>query len=145
MIQRVQSVFLLLVLIALGTQFILDYAVSAKPDEGILADQALNIYDHPILLVLTILGCILTVAEILLFKNRKLQVNLGYGTIGSIVLLAGMSFYLYLNTKSHSINENSLSLSTAWISMGIAIVFSTLAVRYIKKDDKLVKSMDRLR
>ena len=33
MIQRVQSVFLFLVLIALGTQFILDYAVSAKPME----------------------------------------------------------------------------------------------------------------
>ena len=145
MIQRVQSVFLLLVLIALGTQFILDYAVSAKPGDGALTDQALNIYDHPLLIGLTTLGCLLTFAEILLYRNRKLQINIGYGTIGSIVLLAGMSFYFYLDTKSAGTTDNSLSLSTAWISIGIAIVFAGLALRYIKKDDKLVKSMDRLR
>lgn len=145
MIQRVQSVFLLLVLISLCTQFMLDYAVSANPGEGALADQVFNIYDHPILLGLASLGCMFTLMEILLYKNRKLQINLGYATIGSIVLLAGMAFYLYLETKNTGMADNTLSLGTGWISMGIGVVFAGLALRYIKKDEKLVNSMDRLR
>lgn len=144
MIQRIQSIFLLLGAISLGGLFALPFATSDASMAGLFQDKIYNIFDNPVLLILTILGIVLGLAAIFLFKNRPLQRKLGFGTvtISALLLIASLIFG-FLDTESdltQNINEGfGLGLPV------FAIIFTLLANRYIKKDDKLVKSMDRLR
>ncbi|MFT4660043.1 MAG: peptidoglycan/LPS O-acetylase OafA/YrhL [Patiriisocius sp.] len=91
-----------------------------------------------------VLGLIsLTLIAIFMFKKRNMQVLLGRL---NYLLILGLIVVLYLNIDK--LNE---SLSTT-IEYGVglylpvaALAFNFLANRAIKKDEDLVKSLDRLR
>lgn len=144
MIQRIQSIFLFLASISFWGLFGLPFATSEASMEGLFSDQIYNILDHPILLALTAIGGLLAIIAIFLFKKRPLQKKMGLGIITISILLIVLSIVLVL--------QDSQSETMATINEGLglglpifAIIFSLLANRYIGKDEKLVKSMDRLR
>ncbi len=144
MIQRIQSIFLFLASASFWGLFALPIANSDTSMAGIFSDQLYTILDNPILIVLTCLGGVLALAAIFLFKNRPLQRKLGFGVITMAILTILVAILLvYQDTESvldGNINEGfGLGLPV------FAIIFALFANRYIKKDDKLVKSMDRLR
>jgi amino acid permease len=92
---------------------------------------------------LTIIG-ILSIVSLLSFKNRKLQLlltSLNFLAIGLLISLLfvfslGMDYFGPSGTSSF---KNSLGLILLIIS------FNVLAFRGIKKDEELIRSMDRLR
>ena len=88
--------------------------------------------------ILTILSAALALITIFLFKNRKLQLRLTYlGIFITAVLLT-----LYFIEVGH-FNDGTISL---WAIFYFAIlVCFILAARGILKDQKLIRSMDRLR
>jgi len=145
MLQRIQSIFLLLTSGAFFSLFAVEFASSDKTAAGIFSDQLYNIMDNPILIGMTALGGALALINIFMFKNRPLQLRLGYLLIVLSILLplvAGLLMY----------NEGSLNAPDVGIEDGlgiympiIALITTILANRFIKKDNKLVKSMDRLR
>lgn len=125
--------------------FGLPFATSNKSNPGVLSDTVYNIHDSTILIALTALGGIVTLAAIFVFKNRGLQTRLSYLGIVLAILLGLVACLLIYN-------ERTLEVEGLQIEDGIgiwppiaAIVFCILAGRFIKKDDQLVKSMDRLR
>jgi hypothetical protein len=124
MIQRIQSLYLLLATGSLGTLFMRSVAFAdftePNPSLSASADGYLNIYDSPISMGMTVVGIALSLLTIFLFKNRPLQVQLTW--LGILTMAALLGF--------------PLSLS---------VVFSFLAIRSIRKDEKLVRSADRLR
>lgn len=145
MIQRIQSVFLLLASLSFWSLFKLPFAASDKTASPFFEDQLLNINDHTLLLILSILGGLVTAASIFLFKNRTLQMRLGILNIIFSIFLIIVAVWLVFS-KAPSI-DSTLEISD---KMGlympvISLILVGLANYFIKKDENLVKSMDRLR
>ena len=85
MIQRIQSIFLLFCSVTFWLLFTFPFAETSTPSPTLLADGVYNIFDHPVLLALTCMGGVLAVINIFLFKNRLMQIRIGY-----IILVVGI-------------------------------------------------------
>lgn len=153
MIQRIQTIFLLLAAISLGLLFwqpaMSFFLVNPKPstEMNMLSDGSFDINDHLIFQILTGLGAVLCLIGIFLFKNRPLQANMArIAFIASlmILILGGLFFYKEWNEINASVDTH-FSGEYGLLSPISAAIFSFLAMRFIKKDDNLVKSSDRLR
>jgi len=143
-IQRIQSLFLLLSSAAFWTEFALPFATTDVASPGVLSDLVYNIHDSPVLIGLTVIGGLVTLGAIFLFNNRSLQKRLSYLGIVMAILLPLVTFILIYNERTGD------ALGTINYGLGIyspivALIFAVLAGRAIGKDDKLVRSMDRLR
>lgn len=93
------------------------------------------------LLLLFLLSAILSFATIFLFKNRKFQMKLGLLNILLNILLVGYLAYSLSNLPGGFDSEKGIGLLAPFISIMLLII----ANRYIRKDEKLVKSVDRFR
>lgn len=145
MIQRIQSVFLLLAAASFGGLLSFPLAVSDKPTAQFLADSVYDITDHVALLVLTILGIIISLITIFMFRNRPLQLKLVYIIISLAILLPLAAFLLFTNESA--VMDTTVQVNDQagmFLPIG-GILFGALAIYFIRKDDRLVKSMDRLR
>jgi hypothetical protein len=95
-------------------------------------------------IVFTVLCAILPFINIFLFKSRKLQMKIGNITTFLILFL-----YLTIGVYAFSImRENSLVLVNAKYGIIlplIALICNVLAILQIKKDEKLVQSLNRIR
>lgn len=142
MIQRIQTLWLIIVaLTAFATSRLTLYV-------GILPDNT----EFPFLLsanlllaiVIIILG-ILALICLFLYKNRKLQFKLSVmGLIFSIGFLF-LEYYIVENVFKPSKNIQTGSYQIGALLPVLMVVFYFLAARGIYKDEKLVKSMNRLR
>ncbi|WP_234569152.1 DUF4293 domain-containing protein [Rhodohalobacter sp. 614A] len=135
MIQRPQSLYLFVAaLINLGVFFNSIYSKAmADPAEWIGYGLAISIT----------LALLLALVSIFLYKNRPLQLNLvkfgtyiqivalGFGT-GVLFSLGGFGIFLWQETIGVAL-------------LVLSLVMFWLAGKNIKKDEALVKSMDRIR
>jgi hypothetical protein len=146
MIQRIQSVFLLLVSGAAFSLFGLSFANSAKviANSALFSDQTFNIMDDKVMLGLFCAAGALAFIAIFLFKNRTLQSRLAQLAI--LVILGGTGWGAYKFTQDAAAQaSDAVQYSFGLASPVLAIIFAILAIRFIKKDENLVQSMDRLR
>ena len=121
MIQRIQSIHLLLVVLLFSSTFFLIPA-------GV---SALNI--------IAILVAVVAFVTILLFKKRKLQVYISFLNFGFIAAYLVVFFY-YLS----QFNADWKQLLLLILPL-LGILFNVLAILAIKKDEALIKSLNRLR
>jgi heme/copper-type cytochrome/quinol oxidase subunit 3 len=145
MIQRIQSIFLFLATLTFGSLFAVPFALTDTAAAGFLSDGDYDINDHVALLILTILGCLVSVIAIFAFKNRKSQQKLVYGVIILGLLLPVAAFLLFTGDAPNMFSSGEVNDQAGLYMPFLAAVFGFLAKRYITKDEKLVKSMDRLR
>ncbi len=146
MIQRIQSIFLLLASLSLLALFIIPFATSTTADTSLFADKVFDVFDNPILMVVVGLGGVLALVNIFLFKNRPLQMRLDYLVITLSILLSIIAILLVFRSGGETSGDIGIQENYFGLAMPIlAIIFTALANRFIKKDNKLVKSMDRLR
>jgi peptidoglycan/LPS O-acetylase OafA/YrhL len=140
MIQRVQSIFLLLAALANLGAFTLPLgaAQTTQAASPLFADGMLNLADHWGLQAAFGLAAASVFIAIFLFKNRPLQINLT--RIGIVAVLAGAALGIYF-----MLANAGAQWAYGWAAPLLAIVFSAIAIRAIRNDEKLVKSMDRLR
>lgn len=145
MIQRVQSLFLLLAAGGGIGALLLPYAKapSDAQEAGILADGLFDAQDHLALLVLFGLAAALAFLTIFLFKNRPLQMTFCW--IDVLFFLGGLGFAGYLLYEAGAFEQMSLMWGFGLLPPLLGIVFALLARNYIHRDHKLVRSMDRLR
>ncbi|WP_282783589.1 DUF4293 domain-containing protein [Phaeodactylibacter xiamenensis] len=146
MIQRIQSIFLFLAGGASLGLFGLPFATTPKAIESsmIFGDALYNVNDQVGLSVLFGLAGALAIIAIFLFRNRGLQSKVSLSAL--ILNIGGLVFALYYLTQ----NLTEAGKAAIEFALGatfpiIAVFFCFLAYRFIKRDDKLVKSMDRLR
>ncbi len=136
MIQRIQSVYLLLVIIISGA---LPFFVTLWKDSEGAAVVAL---DELIVFGMYIGSSALAIIALLAFKNRKLQFVLGRLNIILNFILLGLFVYWSLRVPGEmNISEKGIGMLLPIIS----IVFLVLANKAIMRDENLVKSVDRLR
>ena len=154
MIQRIQSIFLLLcsacfaVLFLHGTPFITlegDQASIQSINNAMLNDGIFDISDHLLLFIITIIGAVLSFVCIFLFKNRSIQIKLTRLAIVLAIILLILCIILFVQGYD-AINVGTEVIVDYGILLPIgAVIFGGLAAYYIGKDSRLVKSMDRLR
>jgi peptidoglycan/LPS O-acetylase OafA/YrhL len=151
MIQRIQSIFLLIVSVSFFLLFFLPFATtdrafsSASSGNNLFADQAYTVQDHVLLMILAGLGGVLALVSLFSFKRRKRQLRLGYilTILGIMILLVTYTFFINASNELPSTIE--ITDQPGMYLPAASILAALLANRYIKKDDKLVESMDRLR
>ncbi|NNC83540.1 MAG: DUF4293 domain-containing protein [Flavobacteriales bacterium] len=147
MIQRIQSLFLLLVILCLGAMFLTDIASIGDTILDVHGIQGADVEPFlPFPISGLVIGVILLTAFVLFsFKNRKRQLMLGrlnYLLILTMVVLIFLSIS-DLQEKLENTDPNPYHLA-AYLPI-IALGFHLLANRAIKRDEELVKSLDRLR
>ncbi len=87
-------------------------------------------------------GALLILINIFLYKSRPLQVKLNYLVILLILILSGLSIYQSgIVSGESSLSEKDIE----WLIPLVSIVFLLTANKYIKRDEALVKSVDRIR
>jgi|SRR5690606_1429798 len=141
MIQRIQSLWLLVVVIAGFATYSLNLFIGTLPDG---TKRVFPLAESLLLAIGSIILAILALICIFLYKNRKLQFRLS--VLGAIFSF-GFLFLEYTIVEKLKASENIISGSYQIgailpIVMGI---FFIIAARSIYKDEKLVKSLDRLR
>ncbi len=146
MIQRIQSLFLFLAALAAGGLFILPIAASQQsiPDSPLLDDGAFTVTDSSGLLALFGLSAIFALIALAAYSDRKRQMLLVRMGIGADLFGLGAIAFFGLTDQAVAAGL------PAMLSAGIALPFvyailMVLAFRAISKDDKLVRSMNRLR
>lgn len=162
MIQRIQSVFLLLVaMVMIVTLFLpmwnkfdpqamevvdlnafqLVYAsVDESGERTVMATQ-----DTYWVAVLAILAAAIALFSILQYKKRLRQIQLG--AVNSLVMGAclGLTYY-YSTLGDQMLNPQEIgNFQAGFYIIAAALLFNSLANRFIRKDEKLVKSADRIR
>lgn len=139
MIQRIQTIYLLLTAIGMGTLFGFPFASASATPNTLFADGVLDLNDNLILKIGTIVIIVLSVLAILLFRNRVLQINVGKLNMLLILgLLGTVAYFVFTSTVSFTVG---LGLFVPVL----ALILQLMANKAISKDKKLVDSMDRLR
>jgi drug/metabolite transporter (DMT)-like permease len=144
MIQRIQSVFLLLAAIASALQFVMPYLTGSSVQPA-FADGQFDASDYAGLSTIWALGTALALAAIFLFGKRPLQSQFARAGIGiSGGGLAAMIWQILWIFKQESVDA-ALQYGAGIALAPIALILFLLANRAIRRDEQLVKSMDRLR
>ena len=153
MIQRIQSLYLLIAAILTGGLFFPDLAKIS----GSAGNFALRFYgivstggsETEIIVPLIALALLLVATfcslffSIFLYRKRLLQIRLSGINIGLLIGLFGMIIYL-----GHQVGkkwEMPCTFSFTVVFPIIALILVYLAIRAIGKDEALIRSVDRLR
>ncbi len=136
MLQRIQTIWLLLASVCAFLTLKLPFysGTNAKA----IASYPLNGAETILLLSITIALGLLSLFTLFLFKNRVLQLRL---CILGIIIEAILLFLYFKQVQTFTVGTYSLTA----LLHGFIIVFLLLAARAINKDEKMVKSSDRLR
>ena len=155
MLQRVQSIYLLISSLALYTLFLFPFAhdvyLGGKPSTimvtGVFQDvngQRTHIQFFVALTIAAVVVGLLPVFVVFLYKDRKQQIGCCYITI---MMIIGYSFWMAQAVKNvmGSTEIDTHNWGIGLFMTAISLLFIVLAVKAIQRDDKLVKSADRLR
>ena len=148
MIQRKQTLFLLAVLIIAIIQFFLPFQTFSSTEEtwpiclmpGCSSD-IISAYIY-IPMVFNFLVLVLSVVTIFLYKNRVIQYKLANLTALFSVFVVGF-FFLLSFLKDNAIGSIKYEIG-AFLPV-MSAIFAFIAAHFIKKDELLVRSADRIR
>ena len=131
MIQRIQSIYLLVAVISMTL-------ISFKVPVYTLNETLFMAQDDTKMFVLTIVGAIFSLLGLFMFKNRKFQMKLIRLTV-LIQMIIGIRIFMLFNKFEVVLNNSFLFL------MAFTLIALIMAYRGVKKDDDLVRSVDRIR
>lgn len=157
MIQRIQSVFLALVFL-LGMVLFVSPVLSFTSYENsyvMNAYHTINTVDNIVVSKNIGIGAmqgliaLLALVSIFLFKKRQLQIKFCKLNI-LLVAIQIAAIVLYIDVAKEAISPNSPNDVLIGIKYGaifpiLSLVLLYLSIRFIKKDEDLIRSADRLR
>lgn len=154
MIQRKQTIFLLLAVIATVVCLCMQIGSIVPKELGTMESEFYNLWIlkgdgtrtfavWPLFAVLLV-SCTIGVITIFLYRNRPLQSAL---TLVAILLIIGwyLSYAIYAYYFGGRLGDMSFRLAWPAVLPFVALVAYLLARRAIIKDEKLVRSADRIR
>lgn len=159
MIQRIQSIYLLVATVLMAMTLMMPLATfSYEGNDIVLSAFGITaipgVINSPIfycLSALLILPTLLPIVIIFLFKKRMLQIRLCVSEIilqlGSLAFIGIFCWRFYDALKSDIVKHSELIFTLEWASIMpiIAMILVGLAIRGIAKDEALVRSLDRIR
>lgn len=157
MFQRIQSLFLGITLLLMAGLFFLPYAVIRDNAGDALVFNPLEIKTIPeqnapftevhtsnIPSIIIAIGLITCIVALLSFKNRKLQERMVFFAFSSNVLYLVMMVMTMSRSLPTGLEVDFFSAYGMYPAL-VNLVLLVLAVRAIRKDEALIKSLDRLR
>jgi Domain of unknown function (DUF4293) len=147
MIQRIQTVFLFLAVVAMGLFLWMPLIrTELRPFSDVIhgweVTHRFNGWIYFINPILVGTAMVLTVINIFLFKNRDLQMLVCWF---SIAFIAAASAYVYYKYQTWIFPGGDVILTWWNLLAAVAALFEILALAYIRKDENTIKSLDRLR
>lgn len=152
MIQRIQSVYLLVATILMGSIFFYPYAELLANDgqifvfnfNGLFVEGEEQLYfltiPPVILLSITVL---ISFVSIFLYKKRVIQMRVNFINLMLMIGYLGLNYY-YIRSFSSQL-DGVVNYKITVIFPFVAAVLTYLAIRAIGKDEALIRSMDRIR
>lgn len=161
MLQRIQTVFLLLIALFMGATLILPLWVHDPQDEGmrfllnafyyqeisktpnVQSVEEIVYFPFSIVACLALASLVVTIIEISKFKNRLLQMKLG--ALNSLLMAGTIGCAVYFATDLMSAKQVQGSYGIGLFMPAVAMICNVIANRFIRKDERLVRSVDRIR
>ncbi len=156
MIQRVQSIYLFLVVVLMSFMIIWPYAEIALKDGQVvifysyavkqyLTEESTELLIRSIpVLIMVLLIAFISFMNIFQFNRRIIQMRVCVlNALLMIGLLILMFYYYFVIKRSLQVETHALKLP--FIIPVVSIIFTLLAYRGIHRDEMLVRSYDRLR
>ncbi len=135
MIQRIQTIWLLLAAASGFATLKLPFYIGSI---GNTPAESFTAMSNTLLMIFTVAAAIVGLVALFLYNNRKLQFKIGL--TGLAVSLLNIVLY-FVDAKKYDTGGIAL-----FCVFSFAVpVFFILALRGIYKDEKLIKSVDRLR
>ncbi|MES2837909.1 MAG: DUF4293 domain-containing protein [Bacteroidota bacterium] len=163
MIQRIQTVFLALLLVVMLLTHFIDFA-AFNVGEAIFnfdiyclfkftASEEIKLNSHWYLAIISLLIQLVALATIVLFKNRALQIKLcklNFLLISAFIALLFLAYGKYQTiaqdyAKTIADAVVNVQYRFALVLPFLGLFFNFLALRFIKKDEELIRSADRIR
>ena len=152
MIQRIQSVYLLVVTCLLGIVLCMPIGRFVAGDgvrTAMLEPLGITLFNGDYLytwgmFVILLLSAIISFCSIFLFRNRPMQMRM---VVFNILLLIGfyIVYTLFVIVLKGHLGAQSFQIEWALCLPVIAIILDYLAFRAIRRDELLVKAADRIR
>ena len=161
MIQRVQTLFLLGVIICMALVIVFPVWEKTYPESGVkLTLDAFYWHEYQkdenswvltatkqmfYLSGLSAIVCLLALFSIFQFKNRTLQIKVG--ALNAFLMMASIAtatYFIYQGEIKMDMETRGIFKLGYFLPLG-AMIFNSLANRFIKKDEDLVRSVDRIR
>lgn len=152
MIQRIQTLFLLIAIGLLTSMFFIPFAELKDFQENLMRfdiigirhiDESGYLFFTYHLLIIVAASILVAFFTIIKYKNRVLQIRL---CIFNIMLLLGfysMLFFLVNKVKAHFTATIYFAVPVLFPVLAVILIF--LAIRGIRKDIILLRSYDRIR
>jgi hypothetical protein len=151
MIQRIQSLYLFLAAVALSLIFFFPLANFSNSQDLIIFNlrgfSKFSVLEQTPtwpLMALNIITLLLTLTVIGLFKKRPLQIRI---TRIALMLNLGFIALMYFVYGDHlaKLIKMEINYEMGAVFPLVALVFHVLAIYAINKDERLIKSIDRIR
>jgi hypothetical protein len=147
MIQRIQTVFILVAELLVASLYTLKFADLSVNGElhtfmanGIFKGENLVFNGLPIMALIGLI-VFLHLVVIFIYKKRILQIRILVFTIVLLLGLFGMFFYF----TYAGFTEAKVAFKVPVVFPIVAAILDFLAIRAIGKDEALIRSMDRIR
>jgi uncharacterized membrane protein len=157
MIQRIQTIWLLLATVVILGLFMFPYLnyidlvglgkkLFVTGEYSAVNNESVKQSNFILQTIATIVVALVPLATIFQFKNRKLQIKLIFVSIALIALL-GIWMYITSNNTLELISQSfgANNIGVGFFLLPISIIFLAMALGGIRNDEKLIKSADRLR
>jgi uncharacterized membrane protein len=155
MLQRIQSIYLLFASIVMFGLFVFPLAHNIYVDGKLVNATVTGVYEivngqekqletFTALTVVTGIIALVPLAVIFMYKDRKKQVTFCYI---AILALIGYSFWMAQTVKKvvGAITLEYKNMGMGLFLTSLSIILIIFAVKAIQRDEKLVRSADRLR
>lgn len=153
MLQRIQTVYLLIIVALTVTMLFLPLAVLQIDGQFYLFDvvgvsipggDSEVVYTSWGLFALVALMALIALVTVFLYKKRVMQIRLSVFNALLMIGFYGVFFFL-MNTIKGDLDVSSYSIKLALSFPLICLILDYLAIRNIGADEALVRSLDRLR
>ncbi|MDP3452671.1 MAG: DUF4293 domain-containing protein [Bacteroidales bacterium] len=131
MIQRIQTLFLLAATALIFSMFFFDMVYSVE--------ESVKYSDIKPLLIMNIITLLLSFVSVFLYKYRMIQIRVSI--FNSIILLGFQGWILWLFFTRPE--DSAFSVTALFPLIAAILLFS--AIRYIARDEAMVRSTSRLR
>lgn len=142
-IQRIQTVYIFLALVAMMIFVIVPYGeVDYLSGQPVVTEKLYTMYEYG-LLIPAAAAVILLIVDIFLFRNLPLQRTVL--TISLLLTLCCIAVVCFILFKQAGAEEMDAHFSVWDILLPVAVIFEILGLGGISKDVKLLNSYNRLR
>lgn len=152
MIQRIQSVYLLIAAILMAVVVCTPLAVLIGASDSFYLFKSMGVFENGLTLVYpswgiavcAVISALISFVSIFLFKKRKLQIKMSYVSIVFIILFYA-AFAAYLYTGQVALEAKFSKVEYGLALPAISLIVMVLALTKIKADERLVQSLNRIR